>query len=378
MSEAVAGRQEVQPPIAALVLHPVHGDEKDAFTVSLEEDVLSLISPDERLVMMLPREEAARHIRFNYDLFYGRTVSFVVVEGLKAHTFRCPLLELEQLLNWLPQKPKEQREEEVRQYGISLILLGAALLLFQEFFFWPWGLGLILLGCVCVYMPRPFMYGVNAAIMFTLSLLLMFPPKPLGIDAGENLETARVLCTGLGSLLIIWCIQQFSMLGSIHRLRVARTHRDAFNARQTSQASGVVRAIACGVGLLACFLAAHLAWLGVHVPKEGGLAHLPDWIIHGTLSFVLFLAAIVLWRRKSRAYFEAKVSAQFALVLIVFYLAGVVTQLANRLPIEPDVLRIGFFSLAEIYVYAPLVVTVLLFNHWYAQRVERELEDARE
>ncbi|MBP8129755.1 MAG: hypothetical protein KA184_09245 [Candidatus Hydrogenedentes bacterium] len=376
MSEPAVSFAETEAPLAALVLHPVHGDEKDAFTVSLEQDVMSLISPDERLVLMLPREEAARHIRFNYDVFHGRTVSFVIVEGLKAHTFKCPLLELEQLLNWLPQKPREEQEREVRRYGVAIVLLGAGLLLFPQYFFWVWGLALVFLGLADIWWSRDMFYGVNAAAMFVASLVLLFAPVPLGLRSGADLETARLLATGLGSLLIIWSVQQASLLGPIHRLRLARAHRDARNARERAPSSAV-KAIAWTVGALGVFFLAHLGWLGMQARAGAGEGLIEDWILHGVVSGTLLLLAGSMWVRGFRSYVEAKLAAQFALMLAVFYAAGAGTMLWSAEALGPQVLRMGFLAWSQVYVWAPLVVLVVVFNRWLAGRVERELEENR-
>lgn len=378
MSEPAMSAAETEAPLAALVLHPVHGDEKDAFTVSLEQDVMSLISPDERLVLMLPREEAARHIRFNYDLVHGRTVSFVIVEGLKAHTFKCPLLELEQLLNWLPQKPREEQEREIRRYGVALVLLGAALLLFPQYFFWAWGLVFIFLGLAGIWWTRDAFYGVNAAAMFVVSLVLLFPPLPLGLRPGANTETARLLATGLGSLLIIWSVQQASLLGPIHRLRLARAHRDARASDRQTAPSQAVQAIAWTVGALGLFFLAHLGWLGLQARAGGGTGLVDDWVLYGVVSATLLFLAGYMRVRRYRSYAEAKLAAQFALMLAVFYVAGLATILAaDSRALGPHVLRAGFLAWSQVYVWAPLVVLVVVFNRWLAARVEREIEENR-
>jgi len=378
MSEAAMSVAEAEAPLAALVLHPVHGDAKDAFTVSLEADVMSLISPDERLVMMLPRDEAARHIRFSYDIIHGRTVSFVVVEGLKAHTFKCPLLELEQLLDWLPRKPRVEQEREIRRYGVALVLLGTALLLFPRYFFWPWGLGLVLPGTAGVWWARDAFFGINAVCMFVLSLALLFAPAPLGLPGGASLETARLLATGLGSLLIIWSVQQASLLGPIHRLRLARAHRDTMAASGESQPSWTVKRITWAVAGLGVFFLAHLAWLWLWARSNGSAVPPEDWIIYGVVTMALLFVAGVMWLRGYRSYVEAKLAAQFALMLIVFYVAGLATMLLSESrTLGPEVLRVGFLAWANVYVWAPLIVLVVAFNRWLAGKVDQELEENR-
>lgn len=375
---ATAGKQGEETPLAAILLRPVHGQTDEAFTVSLEDELLSLISPDGRMVMMLPREEAVRHLRFNFDIFRGRTVSFVVIEGAKAYTFKCPLLELEQLLGWLPQKPQLEREREVRRYGVALILLGTAMLLFQEFFFWPWPLLLTLAGVGCVVLPHRFMYGVNAGLMFFISMVLFFSPRPIGLSPGENLETVRLLSTGLGSLLILWSVEQMSMMGPIHRLRMAREHHASGSIDFIDDTpSPAVRKIALGLLLLGLFFLAHFAWVatldwrGMGTQEE----NVYDWLLYATASLTTLLGALALHIWDYRAYLEAKIAGQFAIVLLVFYAAGLASMaLQDNLTLSPYALSRGIFTFANIYVWAPLVALVILFNRWFTCAVEKDLE----
>jgi len=219
-------------------------------------------------------------------------------------------------------------------------------------------------------------YGVNAAAMFVASLVLLFAPVPLGLRSGADLETARLLATGLGSLLIIWSVQQASLLGPIHRLRLARAHRDARNARERAPSSAV-KAIAWTVGALGVFFLAHLGWLGMQARAGAGEGLIEDWILHGVVSGTLLLLAGSMWVRGFRSYVEAKLAAQFALMLAVFYAAGAGTMLWSAEALGPQVLRMGFLAWSQVYVWAPLVVLVVVFNRWLAGRVERELEENR-
>jgi hypothetical protein len=372
------GTRPDETPLAALLLRPIHGKTDEAFTVSLEDELLSLISPDGRMVMMLPRGEAVRHLRFNFDIFRGRTVSFVVIEGAKAYTFKCPLLELEQLLSWLPQKPQVEREREVRHYAVALILLGTGMLLFQEFFFGPWALLLTLAGVSCVVLPHRFMYGINAGIMFFISMVLFFSPRPLGLSPGENIETVRLLSTGLGSVLILWSVEQMSMMGPIHRLRMAREHYAAGSLNFCDDTPApAVRLVALGMLLLGLFFLAHLGWVAVLEWRGLGSqeGNVYDWLLYATASFTTLVGALALYIWDYRAYLEAKIAGQFSIVLFVFYAAGITKMaLQDNLPLSPYALSEGLFAFANIYVWVPLVVLVVLFNRWFTRAVEKDLE----
>src|SRR3569832_11121 len=76
-------------------------------SVDLDNDVLSLRADDGRVLLMLPRDEAPAHLRFAWRLPHGRTVSFVVVEGLRAYTYRVTPAVVRALLDWLPLRREE-------------------------------------------------------------------------------------------------------------------------------------------------------------------------------------------------------------------------------------------------------------------------------
>ena len=70
------GRDEAHkadPNSAAIVLQMLLG--RDDYTVTAEESLFGSTNPRGQRVMTLPIENVARHVRFNYDLRPGRTVS---------------------------------------------------------------------------------------------------------------------------------------------------------------------------------------------------------------------------------------------------------------------------------------------------------------
>ena len=207
-----------------LELTPLFASHATPWVIKLEKELLILHADDGRIVMMLPQQDAARHLRFNRTLSGSYILSCVVVEG-KAYRFNCSRANAHYLSQWLPQKPVETLREEVRRYGIAFILLGAALLLFPRLFFWGWGLTFILLGVLNVLLPYQKIHLLNALCMLSIAPIPLYFKPALGVAPGAPYDWILVASTGLGSLLIMWSIQQCALLGINHRIHAAHSCR---------------------------------------------------------------------------------------------------------------------------------------------------------
>lgn len=366
------------PREATLELCSLRGPKSEKYTVQLGDDLLSLLSPDRRLIMMLPREEAARHIRFDWDLFRGRVASFVVVEGLKSHRFKCSRQAMKLLAAWLPQRPAAELERVVRHYGVSLVLVGALQLLFQSVFYWGWGLTLLLLGVACICFPKRPMYAVNAIILLAAGLQSLYASRPLQPMSWPPEEWAHLLATGLGAIMVIWSVQQYSLLSINHQLRAARGRGSPLFAWDVGP-SLLVRKIKWGVTVIT----------GVFLCQCGGLIlqarfgmeppHQQDWLVCVILGLLTAGVTAVLWARRRPTYLEAKVAGQFFVVLAVLYIAGAISSpLSHRLPFSPEVLWVGMYALSEPYVWVPVIGLVVFYNHWFTRSMEKEIEQGGE
>lgn len=379
MADEAAEEVRSDKKLVALSLRPIHGSRNEQWQVHLEEDLLSLHAPDGRIVMMLPREESALHIRFDWDLLRGRMVSFEVVEGLKAYRFRCGLRDLRALLGWLPRKSREELEKEVRFYGVAVVLIGVFQLLFPAYYFWGWGLGCVGVGLAGVCFPRRWIFAVNALGMLFVGAGLLFEPHPRALLNDAYIDFARVMPTGLGSLLLIWSIQQFSLLGAGHRLRMARRKSTAPEMADEDRPSAVVRKVMWFVGILAVLLVGQVIGLVLQWYLGAVKPMFRDWVLCVTLASVAVGAVAVLRLRLHAAYLEARIAGQFTVVLGVLYLAGVMNvPIEGSLPFPPEILWIGLFALGQPYVWAPLVLLVVLFNRWFVRAVAEELEEVPE
>ena len=360
-----------------VVLRPLHGGPGEMWTVQLAEDLLSLLGPDGRLVMMLPREEAARHLRFSRDLVHGRVVSFVVVEGLKAYRFKGGSRALRTLLDWLPQRSQADVEREIRYYGMGLVALGAGLLVLRPFFHWGWGLALVGMGLFGIGWQQRVFFHVHGMFLAAVGLAFLFAPG--AVLGGGAAASAGLVHTALGSLLLVWSVQQFSLLGLNHQLRGARAHRQEPVAAGASRSRLVVRVAVCAL-LFSMAFGVYAVGIGVKAMQSTAADWMSQPLFHDLLIFAMlalltFGAGGVLLLRRRPSYLEAKITAQLLVIVAVLYFWGLTSGLGlgDSFSISRGILSAGLLRLEKPYVWAPLIVLVVLVDRWFVRAVEREL-----
>jgi hypothetical protein len=384
MSEVTPDTPVAGAPATRLTLRPLHGGKRDSWFVHLDESILTLFAPDGRIVKMFPKDDAARHIRFDWDLRFGRAVTFMEDESFRARRFRCSRSDLGLLINWLPQRTPYEMEREVRHHGVVMVLIGVIQLLFQAYFSRGWGLAFVVEGLLVVLWSRRFMYVLNALLLIVAGSLLLFGapphhivPAPLPGYNGQY-DLWRIATTSLGGFMLLWSIHQSLLLSANHRLRLAKKRRSELAGEEDddeSESSRAVRLVLWAVGALAVFLTAHVAGLvlqsvmGENAPKP------EDWVLVLTLDAVAVGAAMVLYWRPSNAYLEARVAGQYTVVLAVLYLAGVFSvSLEETLPFPSEILWAGLSTLSWSYVWAPIIGGVAAFNWWFSRAVEDEMD----
>lgn len=372
MPDQLAADNVVQEEPVLLALRPLRGTSTASWEVRLDEDALSLTSPEGRVVIMLPRGEAARHLRFGYDLFRGRYLSFVLAEGLRAHSFSCALAVLQTLLGWLPQKPEERQAREVRLNSAALVIVATAGLLLPETFGRWAAVLLVLAGTVGMLQGTRFYYGVNGLALLVAALWLLFGNALGGASVAVESHAAT---TGAGAALLLWAIQQFSLLGPRHRLSSARSHLAESSFEGGRLVSPLVRLVAKTALFAAAPLAVHAVALGTEAITRPSAGNAMSIVLYGAPMLTLLGAAIVLWTRRRPAYVEAKLSAQFILVVAVLYGAGWGVCLATGESGFPSgALSVALDLVTRLYVWIPIVIGVMLLNSWFARRVDHELQ----
>ncbi len=355
-----------------LELTPLFASHATPWVIKLEKELLILHADDGRIVMMLPQQDAARHLRFNRTLSGSYILSCVVVEG-KAYRFNCSRANAHYLSQWLPQKPVETLREEVRRYGIAFILLGAALLLFPRLFFWGWGLTFILLGVLNVLLPYQKIHLLNALCMLSIAPIPLYFKPALGVAPGAPYDWILVASTGLGSLLIMWSIQQCALLGINHRIHAAHSCRLPAT-EEILPPSKAVRYILYTTLIFLLLLIGHLVGLFLQQYYTTPPPDLRDWVVYISLAMVTFGIIIVLRFRSYKSYLEARIAGNYLILLSGLYLTGLFhTTLANALPFPSELIWNGLFAVGNPRMWLPLLVAILLFNHWFSRAIEKEL-----
>jgi len=376
MSDAHRSTRKAQTAPFFMQVHSLRGDTEALWTIQLEPGLLTLMDPANEPVLKLPREETSRYVRFAYDLLRGHTESFVIIEGLKSYTFRCPKHHLLKLLTWMPHKTSVQVAREVRFSGIGVALFGVLHLALPQSLFWGWGVCLLAAGVLGAARPRLAMYLLNGLIMLAAGLWALVPWTPTETDLPSVIA---------GSVLVLWAVQQFSMLSPNQQLRAARAVRDQRAAFLPERSRVVDRIRHWNLGAAAVCGAYALAVLA-SVPFRSGegwgrlLPVLPDLAVFGVLAVVALAAAFGFLARKPPPYFEAKMSAQLLIAAALVCLWGILFALDFSAPLSVfgGIFGSDLGLFAKPYVWLSLMAAVLAFNRWYLRSVDRELEELRD
>ena len=360
---------------AVLELEPVSGD--GPWTVRLGPDLMTLAGPEGDAVLTLHQTEAARYMRFANDVFRGRTLSFVVVARLKKHRFRCTKEQLAALLAWLPRKGPEETAREIRYSGIGVALFGVLHLLMPQHLFWGCGVSLFAAGGVGIAAPRREIYLLNGVLMTVVGLWDLYPWRP-----AEN----HLLSVVVGSILILWGIQQISMLEANRQLRAAREIRDRHAAFRPGKSgvthwAGLANVVAALVfGVYAIAVLASVPFRMTAGAMSGFAPVLPDLGVFAVLAVLTGLSAVVLLLREKATYLEAKVSAQLLVTATVLSFWGVAFSFDAGAPFSffGGIFAADLYSFTRPYVWISLIVCVVGFNRWFARVMDRELEAQRD
>lgn len=363
-------------------LKPVGGGE--SWTAELTTDFVTLKAPAGKTVLTVVREDVARHMRFAWDLRHGRTISFVIVEGMKDYTFTTDPGSHRELVSWLPRKSVEEERHEVRLHAIAMAAAGVVFLLRPEDFHPIWGILFIVFGATATALGVRMAYAYNGVLMFLFGIAQILPANLSPIEEGNGIQTAHVFPTIAAAVLLCWGVQQFSMLSINAQIRKVRSERDLPGAYQ----SPLVRRVAW-----LCLVAGGVLWLYAALllyfratASRVSIADMaaalraasPEIVVFATLAAFATGAGILLLYQKRPAYLDAKVAAQVVLVGFMFVLWSIIL---NVDPNEPLAIFGPIFAnsdpiIMKPYVWLSLLPIVLLFNRWYARNVDRELEEA--
>jgi len=361
---------------------------RERWTVSLDAELLTLLDAGNRCVLQLHREEAARYMQFAFDLLRGRTFSLIVVEGLKRYRFGCSREQAAKLLAWLPHLSQEEVERNVRRSGLVIALLGVFHVLLPAILLWVWGPLLLAAGVYATLRPQPRTYAVNAALLFAAGLWDLLTGSPGDIRPWTATPDHRWLAVMVGSMFLIWAVQQAKMLGANEQLRTAREIRDrraSFLPEKSRLVWRIGFASSVAGPLFGMYSTLMMSTLNIRAAATGSVVvsglspAYHDVVVFWAASLLAIGAGILLLLRKIPAYLEAKVAAQALLTLVVFSAWGLGFNGHALTPFNgfPGLFGANLARLTEPWVWVSLVGAVLLFNRWFAKALDRELEEQR-
>lgn len=331
---------------ATVALTPLKGGAP--CSIQFDEEVLSLRADDDRVLMMLPRDDAALHIKFDWRLPYGPVVSFVVVEGLRAYHYRASREATRALLDWLPLRTEEALANELRWHGVGVVLLGVAMLLFPHAALWPLaGVAVALAGCLSVLRTRRNQYAVNATLFAALGLGLLFAPPWIAPP-----ETTFLWPTLFGGLLVVWGIQQAALMSPQHLMDQSRANQSA--PRRMLRRGSRVHTVLATITLGCALPLAALAWQN--------RADFSLLLSYSALAVVTIGIASAIVLRGRQSYRELQLGGQWIVLILYFLTYGLIWHAAWRVT-DPAPYPLGpIYNFHLPYVSLPLLALVVLFN----------------
>jgi len=362
----------------------------ETWTLRLDPEILTLARPSMRVVLKLHRDEVARYLRFTHHLLWGRIVAFVLIQGAKKYSFRCTREQQRVLLGWLPEITSSYLTRQAQLACIGVALFGVLHFLISRSLFWVCGAWLILAALLGLILPTRKTFLVNGVLLIMAGLWDLSTGSPMDFRPWSVPPEDRIIPVLAGSLVLMWGIQQISMLGPNHLLRVVRAARDE-RLSFLPQESGTVRWIGrlniVATLLFGAYVFAMLLSISLNAGKYAGAGRPPsleplvrDCIIFGVLTLLTSFSAIRFLIRKFPAYAEAKVSGQLLVSVAVLSLWGFVSNVNHA---QPSTLLNGAVTADPLvftrpYVWGSLILCVLGFNRWFTHAADRELEEQRD
>lgn len=357
-----AGGTAAAPMAARHALAPVLGGGTCA--LELGPEMLTLFGEDGRTILMLPREEAARYLRFQWDLRRGRVIEFRLLGGLRAMRFTCPASVTAGLTEWLP--PGASRA--FSPPTLLLLFCGIAGLLWAPLRL-P-GAVIFTLAALNMMPIRQNLALLNAITCGACALAALFGPT-LGWLSGP--PAAAFL---YGALLALTAVEQLGFIGP---------NRNIFEARLAAQRttpgrhdSTLVRAVAYAAGAagLAFLLVAALLF----ALTRGGelLRGADDWLVFLAAGLVLLLPAPLLLLRARAPYGQALIVAQFLIAILVVYAWGLGAALlaGGTIDYTRGVFAAAIANSPQPYFALPLLLLEIAFRTWFTRAAEREAAEA--
>ncbi len=332
-----------------------------AYALRIEDEVLTLVGEDGHTVLMLPREDGAKYLRFDRDLLRGRIIEFRLLGGLRSMRFHCTTDATQAVVAWLPVPTKPRLH--ARQILLFLIAaLGLA---------WPplrLPGALVLVAAIAGSLPLRQNTALPVSILAGIAALAaLFLPAFSG--AMDNTAVPFLY----GVVLALISLEHLALAGPNSAVLAARL---AAGQTTTRHASLLVRRVAYAAG------AAAVAFLGVgtalYLAAPGSDVELSDPVIFVIAAAMLGVPVPWLLTRARPPYGAALLIAQLLIAIVTLYAWGLGVGLIGGVTVDfgRGVFSGALTGSARPYFALPLLVLEIAFRAWFVRAAEREAAEA--
>lgn len=327
-------------------------------TLELGVEMLTLSASDGHTVLILPREEAARYMNFDWDLRRGRLIAFRLLGGLRSMRFLCGDSLVAAITHWLPSAAPSRIPRHLL-FTLGTVPIG---LLYPPTR--PVAFAVLLAAILAAAPSRARLAPYAVSILAASAATALFGPV-----AGLFYDAPAVVCL-YGALIVLATLETAAGTSANRAILAARA---AATARPGGRhRSRLVRGVASGA-LAAAVSFAGLALFLYLQPIPSFFAS-TDPLVLGIAAVALATPVPLLLVRRQPPYSEALLVAQLLLAFLVIYgwglaSAGFVEEVNTyQRGIFVGVFRIGVTP----YFVLPLLVLELAFRYWFVRAAMRE------
>ena len=326
-------------------------------TLELSAEMLTLNASDGHTVLMLPREEAARYMNFDWDLRRGRVIAFRLLGGLRSMRFLCGDSLVAAITHWLPAAAPSRFPRHLI-FTLCTVPIG---LLYPPTR--PVAFAVLLAAILAAAPPRARLAPYAVSILAASAATALFGPV-----AGLFSAAPAVVCL-YGALLVLATLETAAGTSANRAILAARA---AATARPGRHHSRLVRGVASGA-LAAAVSFAGLA-LFLYLQPLANIANSTDPLVMGLAALALAAPVPLLLLRRRPPYAEALLVAQLLIAFLVIYAWGLASAgLADtgeqfQRGVFVGVVRAG----GTPYFALPLLVLELAFRYWFVRAAMRE------
>lgn len=166
---------------------------KEEWTVTITHDSVQFSAPGNDKQISVSKDEAKDRIAFPREYTLIPSGNVHVKQDGKVYEFVLDMAGRTSLRAWLPKKTDVEMKNELRKWGIGLIVVGIAHLILTGFLDPIWGVLIACVGVLNLLIPRRGMFIVNGIVILLAGAMNM--------SAGAGWKM-------FGMLQIVWGVQE--------------------------------------------------------------------------------------------------------------------------------------------------------------------------